>query len=80
MPLPSSAGTVVSVAILDPLGKTVQARFRARVSGDPTGAPDWVRDIAQVGKGPGWFEPDGVVWWVHGDLATLVGGVAALLG
>ena len=59
-----------------------QAReaFRARVSGDPTGAPDWVRDIATVGEGPGWFEPDGVVWRVHGDLSTLVGGVAALLG
>ncbi|RFU22069.1 oxygenase MpaB family protein [Geodermatophilus marinus] len=57
-----------------------RARFRARVSGDPTGAPAWVRDIARVGSGPGWFAPDGVVWRVHGDLATLVGGVAALLG
>ncbi|MPQ98881.1 DUF2236 domain-containing protein [Modestobacter sp. I12A-02628] len=54
--------------------------FRARVSGDPTGAPDWVRDIALVGTGEGWFEPDGVVWHVHGDLSTLVGGVGALLG
>ena len=57
-----------------------RAQFRVRVSGDPTGAPDWVRDIATVGEGPGWFEPDGVVWRVHGDLSTLVGGVAALLG
>ncbi|NAZ75109.1 DUF2236 domain-containing protein, partial [Kineococcus sp. T13] len=54
--------------------------FRARVSGDPTGAPEWVREIATVGGGPGWFEPDGLVWRVHGDLSTLVGGVAALLG
>ncbi len=58
----------------------VRATFRARVSGDPTGAPNWVRDIARVGTGPGWFEPGGVVWRVHGDLSTLVGGVAALLG
>jgi uncharacterized protein (DUF2236 family) len=57
-----------------------RAAFRARVSGDPTGAPKWVRDIATVGDGPGWFEPDGVVWRVHGDMSTLVGGVAALLG
>jgi uncharacterized protein (DUF2236 family) len=59
-----------------------QARevFRARVSGDRTGAPQWVRDIATVGEGPGWYEPDGVVWRVHGDLSTLVGGVCALLG
>jgi uncharacterized protein (DUF2236 family) len=62
------------------LPELARQRFRARVSGDPTGAPDWVRDIALVGEGPGWFEPDGVVWRVHGDLSTLVGGVAALLG
>lgn len=62
------------------LAHRVRRAFRARVSGDPTGAPDWVREIALVGEGPGWFEPDGVVWRVHGDLSTLVGGVAALLG
>ncbi|WP_334685941.1 oxygenase MpaB family protein [Arthrobacter sp. CAN_A2] len=62
------------------LSDRVRSAFRARVSGDPTGAPDWVRDIALVGEGPGLFEPDGVVWQVHGGLSTLVGGVAALLG
>ena len=62
------------------LSEIARERFRARVSGDPTGAPEWVRDIAHVGEGSGWFEPDGVVWRVHGDLSTLVGGVAALLG
>ncbi|SEO59589.1 oxygenase MpaB family protein [Trujillonella endophytica] len=62
------------------LSEQAREAFRARVSGDPTGAPEWVRDIARVGTGPGWFEPDGVVWRVHGDLSTLVGGVAALLG
>ena len=65
---------------LTSLPEQARTRFRARVSGDPTGAPDWVRDIALVGGGPGWFEPDGVVWRVHGDLSTLVGGVGALLG
>ena len=65
---------------LTSLPDAVREAFRSRVSGDPTGAPDWVRDIARVGTGPGWFEPDGVVWRVHGDLSTLVGGVAALLG
>ena len=65
---------------LSGLPELARERFRARVSGDPTGAPPWVRDIARVGDGPGWYEPDGVVWRVHGDLSTLVGGVAALLG
>ena len=66
--------------VLSRLAEPARAAFRARVSGDPTGAPDWVREIATVGEGPGWFAPDGVVWRVHGDLSTLVGGVAALLG
>ena len=66
--------------LLTGLAALARERFRARVSGDPTGAPQWVRDIATAGDGPGWYEPDGVVWRVHGDLSTLVGGVAALLG
>ena len=68
---------MLSLTAVPELART---RFRARVSGDPTGAPDWVREIASVGDGPGWFEPGGVVWRVHGDLSTLVGGVGALLG
>jgi uncharacterized protein (DUF2236 family) len=73
-------GTLGAVRLLTALPDAARAAFRARVSGDPTGAPDWVRDIARVGTGPGWFEPDGVVWRVHGDLSTLVGGVGALMG
>ena len=73
-------GTLGAVRLLTALPDAARAAFRARVSGDPTGAPDWVRDIARVGAGPGWFEPDGVVWRVHGDLSTLVGGVGALMG
>jgi uncharacterized protein (DUF2236 family) len=42
--------------------------------------PEWVRAIRTEGGGDGWFEPDGVVWRVHADLATLVGGLTALLG
>lgn len=68
------------VATLQQLKDNTRNAFRSRVSGDPTGAPDWVRAIATVGEGPGLFEPDGVVWRVHGDLSTLAGGVAALLG
>jgi uncharacterized protein (DUF2236 family) len=68
------------VPLLTDLTERTRATFRVRLSGDPTGAPEWVRDIARVGTGSGWFEPDGVVWRVHGDLSTLVGGVAALLG
>src|SRR3712207_9257122 len=55
-------GTFGGVRALTSLPEQLRETFRARVSGDPTGAPAWVRDIARVGTGPGWFEPDGVVW------------------
>ena len=56
----------------------VIAGFRAILSGDAEGTPDWVRALAD-GDDVGYFGPDSAVWAVHGDLATLVGGVRALL-
>jgi len=53
-------------------------RFREIVSGSPDGRPDWVEQIA-IGDDVGLFGPDSPVWKVHGDIATLVGGVRALL-
>lgn len=74
------AGTLGDVLSATVGPRWARERFWTRVSGHPAGAPGWVRDIARVGIGPGWFEPGGVVWQVHADLATLAGGVAALLG
>jgi uncharacterized protein (DUF2236 family) len=54
------------------------AGFRSIVSGDPSGTPQWVLDLAG-GDDEGYFGPGSAVWAVHGDLATLVGGVRALL-
>jgi uncharacterized protein (DUF2236 family) len=70
----------VRLPLPDQLLDGARAAFRSRVSGEPSGVPAWVRSIAEEGGGPGWFEPDGVVWRVHGDLSTLVGGLTALLG
>ena len=52
--------------------------FRRIVSGDPSGAPDWVQQIAH-GSDIGYFGPGSAAWAVHGSLPTLVGGVRALL-
>ena len=54
------------------------AGFRAIVSGDPGGTPQWVLDMRDGDDG-GYFGPGSAVWAVHGDLTTLVGGVRALL-
>ncbi|MDO9484890.1 MAG: oxygenase MpaB family protein [Actinomycetota bacterium] len=54
------------------------AGFRRIVSGDPTGAPAWVAQLAE-GDGVGYFGPDSAAWAVHGGLPTLVGGIRALL-
>ena len=60
------------------LTKPLADSFRKNVSGSKDGLPDWARDIA-LGNDSGLFKPDGSVWKVHGSLATLVGGVRALL-
>jgi uncharacterized protein (DUF2236 family) len=53
-------------------------RFRALLCGDPSGDPPWLGAVA-AGEGPGFFRPEDAPWIVHGDMATLVGGVRALL-
>jgi uncharacterized protein (DUF2236 family) len=59
-------------------GKRIADAFRATVSGDPSGAPDWSQQMA-VGNDIGFFGPASDTWKVHGSLSTLVGGVRALL-
>jgi uncharacterized protein (DUF2236 family) len=61
-----------------PLTKPLADKFRENVSGSKDGRPDWVNTIA-LGSGPGLFGPGSAVWQVHGCIATLVGGVRALL-
>jgi len=53
-------------------------RFRALLCGDPSGVPPWLETVAE-GNGPGFFLPEDAPWIVHCDMATLVGGVRALL-
>ncbi|MEI6763087.1 MAG: oxygenase MpaB family protein [Actinomycetes bacterium] len=58
--------------------RRIANRFRQIVSGSPDGRPDWVKQI-EIGDDVGLFGVDSPVWKVHGDIATLVGGVRALL-
>jgi uncharacterized protein (DUF2236 family) len=51
----------------------VARALRSRVTGAPRGPA-----VATAGD-PGWFGPDSVAWRVHADLATVVGGLRALL-
>lgn len=59
-------------------GKRIADAFRATVSGDPSGAPEWSKQMA-IGNDIGFYGPDSDTWKVHGSLSTLVGGVRALL-
>jgi uncharacterized protein (DUF2236 family) len=56
----------------------VRRAFRGLLSGSPDGQPAWVAELAEPGD-VGWFGPGRAIWAVHGSLATLVGGVRALL-
>jgi uncharacterized protein (DUF2236 family) len=66
-------------AILKKLGgERIASAFRKAVSGDPKGLPVWANEMA-IGNDSGFYGPESDVWKVHGSLATLVGGVRALL-
>ena len=56
----------------------VAGGFRRIITGDPTGAPPWVRALAE-GSDAGYFGPGSAAWAVHGSLPTLVGGIRALI-
>jgi hypothetical protein len=59
-------------------GNKAADAFRKTVSGHPTGAPEWAQQMA-IGNDVGLFGPGSAVWEVHGCIATLVGGIRALL-
>lgn len=58
--------------------QAISIRFRALLCGSPDGMPPWLDEVAS-GDGEGFFLPGDAPWIVHGDMATLVGGVRALL-
>lgn len=66
------------VALVGRARDRVADGFRSIVSGDPSGTPDWVRAMAE-GSDAGYFGPGSAAWSVHGSIATVVGGVRALL-
>jgi uncharacterized protein (DUF2236 family) len=68
----------VITGLVDSARESVASGFRRMVSGDPTGAPDWVQQLAH-GADEGYFGPASAPWAVHGSLPTLVGGIRALL-
>lgn len=59
-------------------GNKAADAFRKTVSGDASGAPVWSQQMA-IGNDVGLFGPESAVWQVHGCIATLVGGIRALL-
>ncbi len=76
LPVPDAAATALARLLEAPRQRALEG-FRSIVSGTST-TPDWVRDL-ENGDDEGYFGPGSSVWAVHGNLATLVGGVRALL-
>lgn len=56
----------------------ISRRFRALLSGSPTGVPEWTPKV-EAGDDFGLYLPTDAPWIVHADLATMIGGVRALL-
>lgn len=53
-------------------------RFRRIITNSPDGTPPWLSVVAE-GNDLGYFKPTDAPWVVHGDIATLIGGIRALL-
>ena len=64
--------------LVDSARESVASGFRRMVSGDPTGAPDWVPQLAH-GADEGYYGPASAPSAEHGSLPTLVGAIRALL-
>lgn len=60
------------------LQEILSKRFRILLTGDPGGVPPWLGAV-RAGDEPGLYLPTEAPWIVHADLATLVGGIRALL-
>lgn len=58
--------------------KAIGKRFRKIITNSPDGQPPWLKEVA-AGEDAGLFLPSEAPWVVHGDLATLIGGIRALL-
>jgi uncharacterized protein (DUF2236 family) len=58
--------------------KAIGKRFRKIITNSPDGTPPWLKEVGQ-GEDAGLFLPSDAPWVVHGDLATLIGGIRALL-
>ncbi len=74
MPAPTPHPPVKNNAFQEYLSR----RFRILLTGDPDGVPPWLEVVA-AGQGPGLYLPTDAPWVAHADLATLVGGIRALL-
>jgi len=64
--------------MLSRIQKNFSKRFRALLCNNATGSVPWLGAVAE-GEGPGFFTPDDAPWVIHADLATMPGGVRALL-
>lgn len=64
--------------MLSRIQKKFSKRFRALLCNNATGSVPWLGAVAE-GEGPGFFTPDDAPWVIHADLATMPGGVRALL-
>jgi uncharacterized protein (DUF2236 family) len=60
------------------LQRALAKRFVSLLTNNPDGVPPWLGTVAE-GDEPGLYLPDEAPWIVHADMATLVGGIRALL-
>ena len=67
-----------NIRVWDVIRAQIALYIRALLSGSENGVPEWT-PLVEAGEDAGLFEPSDAAWVVHADVATMIGGIRALL-
>jgi uncharacterized protein (DUF2236 family) len=67
-----------NIRVWDVVRAQIALYIRALLSGSENGVPEWT-PLVEAGEDAGLFEPSDAAWVVHADVATMIGGIRALL-
>jgi uncharacterized protein (DUF2236 family) len=68
----------INIKVVRVIRDKIALYIRALLSGAENGVPEWT-PLVEAGEDAGLFKPTDAAWVVHADVATMIGGIRALL-
>ncbi len=68
----------INIKVVRVIRDKIALYIRALLSGAEDGVPEWT-PLVEAGEDAGLFKPTDAAWVVHADVATMIGGIRALL-